>query len=89
MLEPDLAVSPIEQINKKSGKKTIGRAFRNSLKIYTEMKLAAVLPPQTKLLFPVLFDNADDFLNRMDADLRGSLEGVVFFGGLEDMSLGA
>ena len=89
MLEPEFAVSPIEHINSNCGKRTVARALKNSLKIYTEIQEAAVLPAQTHLLFPVLFDNADEFMTRMSAEIRETLKGVIFFEGIDNLSIGA
>lgn len=84
-----MAVSPIEEVTKKCGQRTVFRALKNSLKIYNEMKEAAVVPTKTTLLLPVLFESVDDFLGMMDAEQRKNLSGVMLFGGSEDSSLAA
>eukprot|EP00354_Favella_ehrenbergii_P002013 CAMPEP_0170472430 /NCGR_PEP_ID=MMETSP0123-20130129/14479_1 /TAXON_ID=182087 /ORGANISM="Favella ehrenbergii, Strain Fehren 1" /LENGTH=284 /DNA_ID=CAMNT_0010740729 /DNA_START=315 /DNA_END=1165 /DNA_ORIENTATION=- len=88
MIKPDVIVSPIEQVTNKCGKRKVGRAIRNAHRTYADMRQAAQLQ-NSKLLYPVLYEQADDFFAQLDADLRGTLDGVMLFNGLENLSLAA
>ncbi len=81
LLEPELAVSPIEHVTPTCGRRKILRTQRNSLRSYTEIKQSGHLDERTKLLLPVLFEQADDFMNEMEQETRESLDGVMLFGG--------
>lgn len=87
MLEPDIAVSPMEQISVSCGKRKVGRATKQASRAYSDIHEAAELNSKTKLLYPVLFEHADDFYAHIDDETRSNLQGVLLFNGLDHLSL--
>lgn len=86
-LGTDIGVTPIEQMTITCGRKKISRTNKNSVKAYNDLKAADGL--DSLLLFPAMFESADDNLVRMEQDMREPLDGVMLFDGQSSMSLGA
>ena len=82
-------VTPIEQVTVNCGKKKISRTIQNSVKAYTDIKTTSGLDGSCILLMPVLFECVDDFLPRLDEDVRNGLDGIMLFAGKNSPSLGA
>lgn len=86
-LETQINVTPIEHVSSSCGKKKVVRAVRNAVKAYQDIKEGANL--DSCLLMPVLFENADTFMNQLDVTTRENLHGVMLFGGLRTVSFGS
>ena len=71
-------MTPIEQVTSICGKRKIQRANINSIKSYNDIKSGGNL--DSLLLLPVLLSNVEDFMGRLDEDMRSTLDGVMLFG---------
>ena len=84
-----MVVTPIEQVTANCGKKKITRTIQNSVKAYNDFKTTSGLDGSCTLLMPILFEYVDDFLPRLDDNVRNGLEGIMLFEGKNTPSLGA